>query len=187
MRNILLLSFSGLLIFSGCHSQTENKPENRKPFVAGSFYQADPDLLRGDLENLFDEAKTNVSDGLVQAIIVPHAGYLYSGVVAASGYNQLDKTRGYKHIFILASSHRASYNGASIYNIGHYETPLGTAHVDIELAKKLTDQHDIFTFNRQADAQEHSIEVQLPFLQYRFGNDFIFIPVLLGTHDVSDC
>ena len=111
----------------------------------------------------------------------------YSGVVAASGYNQTDTKKAYKRIFILASSHRYSFDGAAIYDAGHFETPLGMAIVDLKLARELNEKYEVFTFNSQAHAQEHSIEVQLPFLQYRFGNNFTFIPILLGTHSAGDC
>jgi len=187
MKNVPHLIFSGLLIFMSCHSQTDTQLENRKPAFADSFYPADPVLLRADLKSFFSEAKTNNSTGRVQAIIVPHAGYVYCGVVAASGYNQLDTKNSYKRIFILACSHRYSIPGAAIYDAGNFETPLGMAKVDIELARELNTKYDIFTFNEQAHAQEHSIEVQLPYLQYRYGDDFTFIPILLGTHSDSDC
>lgn len=187
MKNLPHLILSGLLVFMSCHSQTDEKLETRKPAVAGAFYPADADILRGDLEDYFAEAKVNVTTGHVQALIVPHAGYVYSGAVAASGYNQIASENNYRRIFILASSHRYSFSGAAIYDAGHFETPLGQAKIDLQLARELNEKYDIFTFNRQAHEQEHSIEVQLPFLQYRFGNDFTFIPVLLGTHSAGDC
>ena len=75
MKNLAHFILSGLLVFMSCHSQTDDRLENRKPAVAGAFYQADANLLRADLEHFFTDAKVNVSPGHVQAIIVPHAGY----------------------------------------------------------------------------------------------------------------
>jgi AmmeMemoRadiSam system protein B/AmmeMemoRadiSam system protein A len=161
--------------------------ENRKAAVAGSFYSADPEILRQDLRKLFNEAQPGKNSGTLLAIITPHAGYPYSGVVAASSYNQIDPSKKYDNIFIIGSSHRTSYEGASIYNKGNYETPLGTVKVNLELANKLMKDSKFFFYNPPAHTQEHSIEVQLPFLQYYMQKDFRIIPILLGTHAADIC
>jgi hypothetical protein len=117
----------------------------------------------------------------VLAIIAPHAGYVFSGEVAASAYNQIDRTRKYEHIFVIASSHVKYMDGASIYYKGNYKTPLGTVKVDRELAKKLVEENPVFRYDQEADAYEHSLEVQLPFLQYILGNDIQIVPIIIGS------
>jgi AmmeMemoRadiSam system protein B/AmmeMemoRadiSam system protein A len=159
-------------------------PIDRKPAVAGQFYSSDPVKLRGDLSTLFSNAVQRQTDDVL-AIISPHAGYVFSGEVAASGFNQLDPEKKFENIFILASSHRMSFDGASIYNKGNYITPLGKVKVNLELASKLIDENTVFTANADPHIAEHSLEVQLPFLQYILKNEFRIIPVILGTQSPS--
>jgi len=187
MRFITSFILSGFLLLVNCHSQQDSQLENRKPAVAGAFYDANPDALRSSLEQLFASAEPRHIDGVVRAIIAPHAGYPYSGEVAASSYNQLDPNHKYKRIFILGSSHRANFPGASVYAAGNYETPLGEVKVDTRLAEQLVEKNRIITFHRSAHTQEHSLEVQLPFIQYRFGSDYKIVPILLGTHSTDEC
>jgi AmmeMemoRadiSam system protein B/AmmeMemoRadiSam system protein A len=176
-------------LFSGFGSQGQDKSGDiglvdRNPAVAGQFYSADPVRLRADLSDMFAEAMPKQS-GEVLAIICPHAGYVFSGEVAASSYNQLDPDKKYDNIFILASSHRMSFEGASIYSIGNYITPLGTVKVNIDLAKRLIRDNPVFTAKTDAHISEHSLEVQLPFLQYILKNDFRIIPIILGTQSAE--
>ncbi|MFO8055073.1 MAG: AmmeMemoRadiSam system protein B, partial [Bacteroidales bacterium] len=153
----ILMCFS--LSYS-CHSQTEkqqDKTTNREPVVAGQFYPDDEKSLRSQLNTFFSKAKERRSEGDLQAVIAPHAGYVFSGRVAASAYNQISPDAEYDNIFIIAPSHRARIPGASIYNIGNYETPLGEVKVNRTLADKLIEGHDFFSFEKQAHKQEHSL------------------------------
>ncbi len=160
--------------------------DTRKPFAAGKFFSGSKSTLESDLHKLFEQAKERSHEN-VRAIIVPHAGYSYSGIVAASGYNQLDPDREYEHIFVIATSHTAHYEGASIYSKGNYETPLGEVEVDLELAEELIEESDMFSFQPGAHITEHSLEVQLPFLQYYLNKAFKIIPIVIGTQDKSAC
>ena len=179
---IIVSLFSG-----GCHSQDPvESPVNRKAYAAGKFYAGSKPALESDLQELFEKAKQRELDH-VQAIIVPHAGYPYSGIVAASGYNQVDPEKEYENIFIIASSHTAYYQGASIYNKGNYETPLGEVEVNRDLADQLIKESDMFSFQAKAHLTEHSLEVQLPFLQYHLKKPFRIIPVVIGTQDKEAC
>ena len=187
MKYITCLLVSALLVMNDCRPQRHGAAENRKPAVAGSFYEADPEALRKTLGELFSAAAPAGTTGLVRAVIAPHAGYIFSGTVAASAYNQIEKGRKFKHIFILGPSHHAAFSGASVYDRGNYETPLGTVKVDLDLANKLIRDHAAFSYQAEAHRSEHCIEVQLPFLQYLFGNDITIVPVLLGTHDIEEC
>lgn len=154
--------------------------EDRQPCVAGQFYSGDPKELSNDLAMFFAGAKQPETANL-QAIIVPHAGYVFSGQVAAHGYNQIDPDASYDRIFLIGSSHRTYFDGASIYNIGNYTTPLGTVEVDRELASQLIDNHKVFEFRKDAHLSEHSLEVQLPFLQYHLNADFRIVPIIIAT------
>jgi len=154
--------------------------QNRQPCVAGRFYPSDPRELTNEIEAYFNEALPKNTENVL-AIITPHAGYVYSGLVAASSFNQIDPNKEYEHIFIIGSSHRTYFEGASIYSKGNYETPLGTVKVDLELANQLIDDNKVFTFNKEAHLQEHSLEVQVPFLQLKMKKDFKIVPIVMGT------
>lgn len=184
---ILLLFVVG---FIHCKSQTKDTRQlqctDREPVVAGSFYPENPVELKAQLELLFAQATNVKTYEDVLAIISPHAGYVYSGKVAASAFNQIDPDKDYDNIFILATSHRVAFNGASIYNQGDYITPLGKVKVNRDLANKLIDEHEIFEFNADAHASEHSLEVQLPFLQYKMNKDFQIVPIVTGTQTLGD-
>jgi hypothetical protein len=172
---------------SSGYSQDNNKesdPVDRKPAVAGQFYSSDPIRLRAELSTLFANALPRQAENVL-ALISPHAGYVFSGEVAASSFNQVDPARTYENIFILASSHRMSFEGASIYNKGNYVTPLGTVKVNRELANKLLKENPVFTDKSDAHILEHSLEVQLPFLQYKMKTEFRIVPIVLGTHSAS--
>jgi len=190
MKPFLKISAMILVTFffgSGGSAQDKNSDAglvDRKPAVAGQFYSSDPIMLRADLSALFSHALPKQSD-LVLAIISPHAGYVFSGEVAASSFNQLDPDKKYENIFILASSHRMSFEGASIYNKGNYVTPLGEVKVNLELANQLLKEYPVFTSKTESHISEHSLEVQLPFLQYKLKNEFSIVPIILGTKSPS--
>jgi AmmeMemoRadiSam system protein B/AmmeMemoRadiSam system protein A len=159
----------------------------REPVVAGQFYPGKPDELRADLSRIFAVAERKITEKNVRAVIAPHAGYVFSGEVAASSFNQLETNKKYKTIFIIGSSHRTAFDGASIYNLGNYKTPLGIVPVDIDLASQLIAGHKCFNTRTDAHLYEHSLEVQIPFLQYRLKNEFKIIPVVIGTQNPQTC
>ncbi len=162
-----------------------DEPEtlNRMPVVAGSFYSSDPNELQDILKKLFDQAVSPDSKADIRAVISPHAGYVFSGQVAASGFKQLDPDAEYDHIFLIGSSHHVSFERASVYSKGNYFTPLGEVEVDYKFANKLIDDHDCFTFYEGAHSREHSLEVQLPFLQYWLNKTMRIVPIVLGTQN----
>ena len=184
-----LIAICIIAVVPACSSQNEpvSKPLiDRQAFAAGRFYPSNPDELRNTMKGLFEKAKPKSVDSVL-AIICPHAGYDFSGVIAASGYKQINPDKQFENIFILASSHQVSFMGASIYNLGDYITPLGKVKVNIDLANKLIKGNPIFTFNPDADKNEHSLEVQLPFLQYWMKTDISLIPIILGTQSAQSC
>jgi hypothetical protein len=117
-------------------------------------------------------------------IISPHAGYIYSGPVAAYGYNYLAQSSCDLYV-VIAPSHRARFNGASVIPEGIYRTPLGDAEIDSGIGKKL-EKRKYFSFIREAHEMEHSLEVQIPFLQM-VKPDARIVPVVLGTIDPGIC
>jgi len=169
----------------GCSSQDGNNTLNdRKPAVAGQFYPANPVTLRETLADLFSKARPRTVKDVV-AVIAPHAGYSFSGIVAASSYNQIDPEKEYDNVFVIASSHQVSFFGASVYNKGDYETPLGKVKVNLEVANKLIQNTEVFTFNPEADKFEHSVEVQIPFLQYYLKHPFKLVPIVIGSQSAQ--
>ncbi|MFP4046704.1 MAG: AmmeMemoRadiSam system protein B [Bacteroidales bacterium] len=192
MRTALIAIISCLLSVFSVFAQdkqddSQQTDKNRKPAVAGQFYPKNPEELERSLEKLFEKAPGKTREKAVQAIITPHAGYSYSGTVAASAFKQVNPEKKYDNIFIIATSHRTRFNGASIYSAGNYETPMGTVQVNRELAKELIHSHKVFQFNEQARSKEHSLEVQLPFIQYYFQSETKIVPIVAGTDDPAIC
>ncbi len=185
-----LIGFFLMTMVIECNSQSDDfntqKCIDREPVVAGSFYPENPDALKSQLGSLFRNASDVKTTNDVLAIIAPHAGYIFSGKVAASAYNQIDPNKEYENIFIIASSHRVLFNGASIYNQGDYITPFGKVKVNREFANKLISENEVFVFNPEAHSEEHSLEVQLPFLQYKMKKDFQVIPIVTGTQTLDE-
>jgi MEMO1 family protein len=162
--------------------------QDREAEFAGRFYPGKKEELQNELEKLFGTAhQAKDVNQRPQAIISPHAGYVFSGQVAASAFNQIPDGTTYSRVFVLASSHRMYFSGASVYTQGNYKTPLGTINVDIELAKQLAESGKFFSDNPEPHKTEHSLEVQLPFLQYKLGCGFLLVPIILGTNSVAEC
>jgi AmmeMemoRadiSam system protein B/AmmeMemoRadiSam system protein A len=149
----------------------------RESAVAGSFYSNDKSVLQKDLHSYFNDAKTFPKEN-IQALIVPHAGYVYSAQTAATAYKTLNKK--YKNIFLIGSSHHVSINKASIYALGDYKTPLGEVKVNKEIVDELLKNHSLFTYFKDAHTKEHTLEVQLPFLQLLYGNEMQIVPIVLS-------
>ena len=131
-----------------------------------------------------EEAVTPDVGADVVAIVSPHAGYIYSGPVAAYGYNVLEDVKP-DVVIVLAPSHRARFRGASIIAEGIFETPLGKVPIDAVIGKQLLGR-DSIVFLEEVDAYEHSLEVQVPFLQ-TVVDDFKLVPVIIGTTDLDLC
>jgi len=163
-------------------SRSPESQKVRRPAVAGSFYPSTAkeilSMTRGWLHPSEDR-----SAAPPQAVIVPHAGYVFSGEVAASAYNRIPKGHTYKRIFILGPSHRTWLSGASVDTMfTAAETPLGKVPIDISLGKELIEKgKGAFTFKEEAHGREHCLEVQLPFLQIALGNVPPIVPIVVGT------
>jgi MEMO1 family protein len=172
-----------LSIFTIMETFSQNITTDRQPYAAGRFYPADKETLTKDLTGLFDNCKKTLDSWDIRAIISPHAGYDYSGKTAAAAFSSIPRSSVFKNIFIIGSSHVMYFDGASVYNSGDYITPLGKVTVNREIANKLIKDNKVFNFPTNAHLQEHSIEVQLPFIQYYFKNKQQIVPVIIGTDD----
>ena len=180
MRTTLIVLLS---IFTIMETFSQNITTDRQPFAAGRFYPADKDTLTKNLTLLFKNCKKSPDNWTVRAIISPHAGYQFSGKTAASAFSAIPRNAVYKNIFIIGSSHVMYFNGASVYNIGDYITPLGKIIVNKEIANKLILSNKVFQFPTNAHIQEHSIENQVPFIQFYFKEKQTIVPVIIGTDD----
>lgn len=158
----------------------------RRPAVAGSFYPGNQAQLVKQITGYISDAQKDNREltGSILGIISPHAGYIYSGPVAAYGYSRIKKGM-FDGFVIFAPSHRGRFNGASVMTEGAYSTPLGEVKIDSELAGPLIDR-EYFGYIREIDELEHSLEVQIPFLQSVAG-DFMIVPVVIGTIDPEVC
>jgi AmmeMemoRadiSam system protein B len=150
----------------------------RQPAVAGMFYPANEIKLRDEI-NLYLDLAADVKDySGIYSLIVPHAGYIYSGKTAACAY-KLISNKEYNTVIIISPSHREYFSGISVYNGDAFKTPLGIVNINKEISEKLTaDSKNIFLSNA-GHRQEHAVEVQLPFLQTVL-NDFTIVPVVIG-------
>lgn len=161
--------------------------KTRKPAVAGSFYPASAKEIKSMLGGWLHASGNNALTP-PRAIIVPHAGYVFSGEVAASAYNRIPPGHQYKRVFLLGPSHRAGFAGASVDTVYSFaETPLGKVPIDISLGKRLISEgKGAFTFwSEAAHDGEHCLEVQLPFLQMVFGDVPPIVPIVIGTERLS--
>lgn len=151
----------------------------KEPSVAGTFYPKDKEKLTELVSNFLSRAEKRPHQGRLIALISPHAGYIYSGQVAAYGYNEV-KNKGIKNVILIGPSHRTGFRGASVYAKGSFNTPLGTVKINEKIAEGLLNEDADVRFYPEAYDKEHSLEVQLPFLQTVL-TDFTIVPILIGS------
>lgn len=158
----------------------------RQPAVAGQFYPAQPDQLRQMVDEFLAEAAVPTLPGDVVALVAPHAGYIYSGKVAAHSYAVL-KGRKFERVVVIAPSHFEAFRFVSVYNGDAYATPLGNVPVDKDFAAKLVKLNSLIQLSTRGhtpagEQGEHALEVQLPFLQRTLG-EFKLVPIVMGEQD----
>ena len=157
----------------------------RKSILAGSWYPGDPSVLKGDITRYIQNVPDRDLAGDILGLIVPHAGYVYSGQVAAHAY-KLIRGKRYDAVILIGPSHRVAFSGISIYSQGAYETPLGLVPVDENIAREMKHLSKIIIDFPAAHDQEHSLEIQLPFLQVALGS-FSFVPLVMGDQNAATC
>ena len=194
----LITILTAMMMMNSCSGQPKDMQEKnastgqgvetpvvRPATQANRFYTGDARELGEEVDSLLALHANDGALGDVAALIVPHAGYYYSGDVAASAYMALDAGKTYKRIFLLGPSHHAWLDGASVNTAAdYYATPFGNVKVDRETAVKLTTASDsMFCYRPEAHDREHCLEVQLPFLQRRLKEVPPIVPIIISTND----
>jgi len=194
IKNFYLVLCS-LILFTpfaahGCskENKTSGLPEENKikeAQFAGKFYPADAVKLKNSLSYFFNKAVKPINDK-PYAIVAPHAGYIFSGQIAADAYN-CAKGFKYDYILILGTNHTtADFSKVSVYSQSGYKTPLGTAQIAHDFIDKLLKENKDIEVNEQVNDKEHSVEVQIPFIQYAFPGVSI-VPIIIGSSDLNLC
>jgi AmmeMemoRadiSam system protein B len=165
----------------------------RRPTQAGAFYAGDAKALRKQIETCFlhdfgpkkrPEVNKNGAREVI-GLVCPHAGYMFSGAVAANAYYELAQDGKPDIIVILGPNHTGYGSAIALMNDGVWRTPLGDVEIDVETANLIIQKAFIVDVDDAAHLFEHSIEVQLPFLQYLYGSEFKFVPVCFQMQDLS--
>jgi AmmeMemoRadiSam system protein B/AmmeMemoRadiSam system protein A len=151
----------------------------KEPAVAGAFYPDDKGVLTKTVDGLLSGIDDKKGNGRLVALIAPHAGYRFSGGIAAYTYDHI-KERDIKTVILIGPSHYKQFTGVSVYTGDGMRTPLGVVKVDTKIADSLINKEADVTFFPEAFAKEHSLEVQLPFLQ-RLDKKIKIIPLLIGS------
>ncbi|MBU1076853.1 MAG: AmmeMemoRadiSam system protein B [Spirochaetes bacterium] len=153
----------------------------REPVVQGMFYPAKRDSLTKMVSTFLLNAKPKVQkEKELLGLIVPHAGYVYSGGCAAHAY-KLIKGQRFDTVIVIGPSHYTMLDGSSVWAKGEYVTSLGSVNIDEEAASYLLDKGPDIEFYQVAHMQEHSVEVQIPFLQYVLKSKFELVPIIIGN------
>jgi AmmeMemoRadiSam system protein B/AmmeMemoRadiSam system protein A len=187
-RRYVMLGIGGfiaVLICSGSLSMAQiskgakeiGMKEIREPAVAGSWYPGSPEILSRDVKHYLENVKRQKVEGEIIALVSPHAGYMYSGQVAAYAYKSIEG-KSFDTVVVLGPSHRFLFKGASLWDRGGFRTPLGVVPVDTEVSKKLMEKRREIRFIPEAHLREHSLEMQIPFLQTVL-KTFKLIPIVM--------
>ena len=180
---MLITTITAIIMMSTCNGQ-RSVPTVRPATQAGRFYDGNAQRLSAEVDSFLTlHARDMKYDGLA-ALIVPHAGYYFSGNVAAAAYAAIPDVKGYKRIFLLGPSHHEWIDGSSVNTeYDFYSTPLGKVKVDVEMARKLIAADSVFSCRPEVHDREHCLEVQLPFLQRRLGDVPPIVPIIISTND----
>ena len=165
----------------------------RRSVVAGMFYEDNAEALRAQVESCFmhrfGPKKLPVVDlagpRKILGLVCPHAGYVYSGPVAANAYHELATDGKPDTIVVLGPNHTGEGSGIAVMNKGAWQTPLGNVEIDEIVADEIVRETSVLDVDEVAHRHEHSIEVQLPFLQYLYGSEFKFVPICFLMQDLE--
>ena len=167
-----------------CNGNVAKKPMIRPATQSNRFYTGDARDLGEEVDSFLSLHAKDKQYEHVAALIVPHAGYYFSGNVAAAAYQSIPDDVHYKRIFLLGPSHHEWLDGASVNTeFDYYNTPLGNVKVDVDTAQKLIETDSVFSYQPKAHDREHCLEVQLPFLQRRFDDVPPIVPIIISTND----
>ena len=172
------------MMMNTCNGNEAKEPLVRAATQANRFYTGDAKELSDEVDSLLALHVKDRQYEQVAALIVPHAGYYFSGNVAAAAYQSIPDSKEYKRIFLLGPSHHEWLDGVSVNTeFDYYATPLGNVKVDVETAQKLMEADSVFSYQPKAHDREHCLEVQLPFLQKRLKDVPPIIPIIISTND----
>jgi len=165
----------------------------RRPRVTGTFYEGNAESLKVQIENCFlqelgPKKRPKVNENgprEILGLVCPHAGYMFSGPVAANAYYELASDGKPDTVVILGPNHTGYGSALALMNEGFWRTPLGDVEIDAETASEIVRETRLVDVDEVAHRFEHSIEVQLPFLQYLYGSDFKFVPICFQMQDLS--
>ncbi len=152
----------------------------REPAVAGSFYPADPQRLRAQIERLFTEAGALEPVAGARACVAPHAGYVYSGLTAAHAFGRIEVP---PRVVVLGPNHTGLGAALSVWPGGRWLLPFGAIEIDTEAVGALTSALPELVAEPLAHIREHAVEVELPFLQFRRPQGFRLVPIVVGTEE----
>ncbi|MFZ2448420.1 MAG: AmmeMemoRadiSam system protein B [Syntrophobacteraceae bacterium] len=156
-----------------------------EPVIAGTWYPGDPAELKAQVETFLDRAPKTGVDGEITALISPHAGLVYSGQVAAYSYTLL-RERKFDTVVVIAPSHHVAFRGAAVLDCSGFRTPLGVMPVDSRMVSDLMKREPRIKDFPEAFRKEHSLEIQLPFLQAAMPGAKL-VPLIMGEHDLATC
>ncbi len=157
----------------------------RRAAVAGQFYPADREEAIKELNHYFSPFEDCKRRDDIRALIVPHAGWVFSGEVAASAFARINPEKVYDRIFLIGPSHQVYLNAASVDTAStHYSTPLGEVELDTALCRQLAQNERLFKYDKGAHLREHCLEVELPFLQYHLKTMPPIVPIIIATDDI---
>ena len=180
----LLTIIIAVMMMNTCNGNEAKEPLVRAATQANRFYTGDAKELSDEVDSLLALHVKDRQYEQVAALIVPHAGYYFSGNVAAAAYQSIPDSKEYKRIFLLGPSHHEWLDGVSVNTeFDYYATPLGNVKVDVETAQKLMEADSVFSYQPKAHDREHCLEVQLPFLQKRLKDVPPIIPIIISTND----
>jgi AmmeMemoRadiSam system protein B/AmmeMemoRadiSam system protein A len=169
-----------LLVPACLHAEASKKAD-----LAGSWYPSSKATLSSVLDSYLAAAKVEPIDGDIKAVIVPHAGLIYSGLVAAHAYKAI-QGENFTTVIVLGFCHRKSFDGVSVYKDGYFATPLGSLEIDSELAAEIISRDKKLIFKPEAFENENSVELELPFIK-KVLPDSKIVPIAFGSSDYKYC
>ena len=172
------------LIISGC-SAAQNNSNIREPAVRGQFYPIDKKECLKELNSYFKRVEDITPDNSTLALILPHAGWVFSGEVIAAGIKKLNPEKKYETIFLIGASHNFLVEKPSVWKGKSFKTPLGEVPINLEITESLI-KSGVFIDNKSIHIPEHSLEVILPFLQYHLKKSFTIVPIILDSRNLND-
>ncbi|MFC1703973.1 AmmeMemoRadiSam system protein B [Candidatus Omnitrophota bacterium] len=182
-RSIIVCTVVFMMVVSACGVQADDV---KLPNVSGTFYSSNKKKLSDQIDTFLKKAAVAELNEKPIALISPHAGYVYSGQVAANGYKVV-QARGYKTVVVLAPSHFVDFKGLSVWPKGAFRTPLGDIEIDVLFAARLIAASEDITFFADAFEKEHSLEVQIPFVQKTLGGAKLVPIVISPSATLAEC